>query len=88
MRQHGQEPVKFEDIKDEIYDMVKPLNPLHITLQDLITRSVYNRSLGVYTFSYRLETRPLMVTGIFSPQAHVTESLFFLQSDRERCVSD
>ena len=57
MRQHGQDPVKFEDIKvwqrayimtlgaiiffrvqDEIYDMVKPVNPLRITLQDLITR--------------------------------------------------
>ena len=25
-------------IQDEIYDMVKPADPLHITLQDLITR--------------------------------------------------
>ena len=25
-------------LQDEIYDMVKPAHPLHITLQDLITR--------------------------------------------------
>ncbi|XP_076063118.1 serine/threonine-protein phosphatase 2A regulatory subunit B'' subunit gamma isoform X2 [Oratosquilla oratoria] len=37
MRQHNQEPVNFEDVKDEIFDMVKPANPFQITLQDLIT---------------------------------------------------
>ncbi|KAG1697885.1 Serine/threonine-protein phosphatase 2A regulatory subunit B'' subunit gamma [Nymphon striatum] len=36
MRMHGQEPVSFADVKDEIFDMVKPVDPLHITLQDLI----------------------------------------------------
>lgn len=36
MRQHKQEPVSFEDVKDEIFDMVKPSDPLRITLQDLI----------------------------------------------------
>lgn len=36
MRQHGQEPVSFEDVKDEIFDMVKPEDPMNITLQDLI----------------------------------------------------
>ncbi|XP_023225429.1 serine/threonine-protein phosphatase 2A regulatory subunit B'' subunit gamma-like isoform X3 [Centruroides sculpturatus] len=36
MTQHGQEPVSFEDVKDEIFDMVKPEDPLKITLQDLI----------------------------------------------------
>ncbi|XP_071962016.1 serine/threonine-protein phosphatase 2A regulatory subunit B'' subunit gamma-like isoform X2 [Antedon mediterranea] len=39
MRQHGQEPVSFEDVKDEIFDMVKPADPLKITLQDLIQSS-------------------------------------------------
>ncbi|KAK7864144.1 hypothetical protein R5R35_007659 [Gryllus longicercus] len=33
---HGQEPVSFEDVKDEIFDMVKPIDPTKITLQDLI----------------------------------------------------
>ncbi|XP_049939884.1 serine/threonine-protein phosphatase 2A regulatory subunit B'' subunit gamma-like isoform X2 [Schistocerca serialis cubense] len=33
---HGQEPVSFEDVSDEIFDMVKPTNPAKITLQDLI----------------------------------------------------
>lgn len=36
MQQHGQEPVSFADVKDEIFDMVRPADPLHITLQDLI----------------------------------------------------
>ena len=32
----NQEPVKFEDVKDEIFDMVRPEDPLRITLKDLI----------------------------------------------------
>ena len=36
MRRHGQDPVIFEDVKDEIFDMVAPLDPLKITLNDLI----------------------------------------------------
>ncbi|XP_064622288.1 serine/threonine-protein phosphatase 2A regulatory subunit B'' subunit gamma-like isoform X2 [Lineus longissimus] len=36
MKVHGQEPVSFEDVKDEIFDMIKPADPLKITLQDLI----------------------------------------------------
>jgi len=38
MKLHGQEPVSFHDVKDEIFDMVKPLDPLKLTLQDLIRR--------------------------------------------------
>ncbi|XP_023288521.1 serine/threonine-protein phosphatase 2A regulatory subunit B'' subunit gamma-like [Orussus abietinus] len=34
---HGQEPVSFEDVKDEIFDMVKPADPCKITLQDLLS---------------------------------------------------
>lgn len=34
---HGQEPVNFDDVKDEIFDMVKPADPCKITLQDLLT---------------------------------------------------
>merc|ERR1719357_2202622 len=36
MRQHNQEPVTVEDVKDEIFDMVKPRDPLKITLADLV----------------------------------------------------
>lgn len=36
MGQHNQEPVSFEDVKDEIFDMVKPVDSSKITLQDLI----------------------------------------------------
>ena len=34
--------ILFEDVKDEIFDMVKPKDPYKITLQDLIRRSVYS----------------------------------------------
>lgn len=33
---HRAEKVNFEDVKDEIFDMIKPKNPLRITLKDLI----------------------------------------------------
>lgn len=36
MKIHGQDPVSFQDVKDEIFDMVKPKDPLKISLQDLI----------------------------------------------------
>ncbi|KAG8224440.1 hypothetical protein J437_LFUL001393 [Ladona fulva] len=36
MALHGQEEVSFENIKDEIFDMVKPEDPTKITLQDLL----------------------------------------------------
>ncbi|XP_072754292.1 serine/threonine-protein phosphatase 2A regulatory subunit B'' subunit gamma-like [Anoplolepis gracilipes] len=37
MTMHGQEPVSFDDVKDEIFDMVKPVDPCKITLQDLLS---------------------------------------------------
>jgi len=36
MKAHSQEPVSFDDIKNEIFDMVKPKDPLRITFQDLV----------------------------------------------------
>lgn len=36
MKLHGQEPVSFQDVKDEIFDMVKPTDPLRISLDDLV----------------------------------------------------
>ncbi|CAL8088430.1 unnamed protein product [Orchesella dallaii] len=36
MQKHTPESVKFCDIKDEIFDMVKPKDPMKITLQDLM----------------------------------------------------
>lgn len=36
MKSHGQEPVLFEDVKDEVFDMIKPSHPFKVTLQDLI----------------------------------------------------
>ncbi|XP_041131320.1 serine/threonine-protein phosphatase 2A regulatory subunit B'' subunit gamma-like [Polyodon spathula] len=39
MKLHGQEQVSFQDVKDEIFDMVKPKDPCKITLQDLVNSS-------------------------------------------------
>ncbi|EFA06388.1 serine/threonine-protein phosphatase 2A regulatory subunit B'' subunit gamma [Tribolium castaneum] len=36
MRAHGAEAVSFEDVKDELFDMVRPKDPEKITLNDLI----------------------------------------------------
>lgn len=36
MKKHGQDPVPFLDVKDEIFDMVAPADPMKITLTDLI----------------------------------------------------
>lgn len=36
MKVHGQEPLPFENIQDEIFDMVKPAQPDRITLKDLL----------------------------------------------------
>lgn len=35
---HRAEKVNFEDVKDEIFDMIKPKNPHRITYKDLINR--------------------------------------------------
>jgi serine/threonine-protein phosphatase 2A regulatory subunit B'' len=36
MKLHSQEPVSFDDIKNEIFDMIKPEDPLKVTPSDLI----------------------------------------------------
>ncbi|KAI4468465.1 serine/threonine-protein phosphatase 2a regulatory subunit b'' subunit gamma [Holotrichia oblita] len=36
MRAHGAEPVSFQDVKDELFDMVRPKDTEKITLEDLI----------------------------------------------------
>ncbi|GFR61812.1 serine/threonine-protein phosphatase 2A regulatory subunit B'' subunit gamma [Elysia marginata] len=36
MKIHGQEPIKFQDVNDEVFDMVKPCDPFKLTLNDLI----------------------------------------------------
>ena len=40
MRFHQQDLVSFDDVKNEIFDMVKPGDPYKITLSDLIKWSV------------------------------------------------
>lgn len=36
MKAHGAEPVSFQDVKDELFDMVRPKDPEKITLSDLL----------------------------------------------------
>jgi len=65
LRQHEQEPVAFDDIKDEIFDMVKPSDPLKITFDDLITsgqgETVTNILIDLNGF-WNYENREMYVT--------------------------
>jgi len=45
----GHEPVKVEDVTNEIFDMVHPTKPGVITLQDLIASGVGHTVVGILT---------------------------------------
>jgi hypothetical protein len=45
----GQEPVVLEDVRDEIFDMVKPADPLCISLQDLLDCKVGDTIVSMLT---------------------------------------
>ena len=65
MRKHGHDPVIFEDVKDEIFDMVSPLDPLKITLADLVRSGQGETVVNILTdlngfWSY--ENREVLVT--------------------------
>lgn len=47
MKMHSTEPVSFDDIRNEIFDMVKPADPLRITLQDLIRSGQGDTIIGI-----------------------------------------
>lgn len=36
MEAHGAEPVSFQNVKDELFDMVRPKDPEKITMADLL----------------------------------------------------
>ncbi len=63
-QQNKMEIPKFEDIKDEIFDMVKPADPLYITLKDLkhskvghIIVAILSDCNGLWAYDHR-ETLP------------------------------
>jgi len=49
MRNHGQDPVPFEDVKDEIFDMVSPADPLRLTLADLVSSGQGDTVVSILT---------------------------------------
>jgi len=49
MRRHGQDPVPFLDVKDEIFDMVAPADPLRITLADLVASGKGDTVVSILT---------------------------------------
>jgi len=49
MKKHGQDPVSFLDVKDEIFDMVTPADPLCITLADLINSGKGDTVVSILT---------------------------------------
>ena len=50
MELHKQEIVAFEDVKDEIFDMVRPNDPMKLTLQDFIKRLTSNSMIEIFFF--------------------------------------
>lgn len=44
---HDAEPVNFEDVKDEIFDMVRPEEPTKITLKDLIRSGAGHTAISI-----------------------------------------
>lgn len=65
IKEHRAETVNFEDVKDEIFDMVKPQNPSRITLKDLIEcgqgETVVSILIEFHKF-WAYENREVMVT--------------------------
>ncbi|KAG8469567.1 hypothetical protein KFE25_006022 [Diacronema lutheri] len=48
-KEAGQEPVVLEDVRDEIFDMVKPAEPTRITLDDLLACKVGDTVVSMLT---------------------------------------
>uniref|UniRef100_A0A182JVB6 Serine/threonine-protein phosphatase 2A regulatory subunit B'' subunit gamma n=1 Tax=Anopheles christyi TaxID=43041 RepID=A0A182JVB6_9DIPT len=70
---HRAEPINFDDVKDEIFDMVKPEDPTRITLKDLIRcghgETVVSILIEFHKF-WAYENREVMVTSTASDDTH------------------
>uniref|UniRef100_A0A182RB76 Serine/threonine-protein phosphatase 2A regulatory subunit B'' subunit gamma n=1 Tax=Anopheles funestus TaxID=62324 RepID=A0A182RB76_ANOFN len=70
---HRAEPINFDDVKDEIFDMVKPVDPTRITLKDLIScghgETVVSILIEFHKF-WAYENREVMVTSTASEDTH------------------
>ncbi|XP_053660690.1 serine/threonine-protein phosphatase 2A regulatory subunit B'' subunit gamma-like [Anopheles marshallii] len=70
---HRAEPINFDDVKDEIFDMVKPTDPTRITLKDLIScghgETVVSILIEFHKF-WAYENREVMVTSTASDDTH------------------
>ncbi|RNA36688.1 serine threonine- phosphatase 2A regulatory subunit B subunit [Brachionus plicatilis] len=77
LKKFGHEPVNLRDIQDEIYDMVKPADPLNITLLDLINsghgETVTNILIDLNSF-WSHENREGLVVEPTSPSASAHEA--------------
>uniref|UniRef100_A0A182TZ59 Serine/threonine-protein phosphatase 2A regulatory subunit B'' subunit gamma n=1 Tax=Anopheles melas TaxID=34690 RepID=A0A182TZ59_9DIPT len=70
---HRAEPINFDDVKDEIFDMVKPEDPTRITLKDLIRcghgETVVSILIEFHKF-WAYENREVMVTSTACDDTH------------------
>ncbi|KAL1380604.1 hypothetical protein pipiens_014060 [Culex pipiens pipiens] len=75
---HRAEPVNFADVKDEIFDMVKPADPSRITLKDLIVsghgETVVSILIEFHKF-WAYENREVMVTDSTASNGEETHNL-------------
>ena len=44
---NGHPPVELEDVKDEVFDMVRPVNPEFITFDDVVSSNVGETVLSI-----------------------------------------
>ncbi|XP_052860392.1 serine/threonine-protein phosphatase 2A regulatory subunit B'' subunit gamma-like [Anopheles cruzii] len=70
---HRAEPINFDDVKDEIFDMVKPADPTRITLKDMLNcghgETVVSILIEFHKF-WAYENREVMVTSAGSEEAN------------------
>lgn len=65
---NGANPVNFEDVKDEIFDMVRPADPTKITLKDLISSGYGGTAISILIeFQYFLAYEHREILAAVSP---------------------
>ncbi|ETN63793.1 phosphatase 2 [Anopheles darlingi] len=72
---HRAEPINFEDVKDEIFDMVKPADPTRITLKDLINCGHGETVVSILIEFHKFWAYENREVGVTSPASEEANSL-------------
>ncbi|GFO10143.1 serine/threonine-protein phosphatase 2a regulatory subunit b'' subunit gamma [Plakobranchus ocellatus] len=87
MKIHGQEPIKFQDVNDEVFDMVKPSDPFKITLNDLIRSGKGDTvvSILIDLNDFWTYENQILNPGANSPCQNVSSCVRLVNSNNFRC---